>query len=447
MAKNKKVIIWDETVYKKIINGAIKIKELDLTSTVRFNSALKALYERKAFVKDLNPNDAGEKALLLKWLRDDLKQELLVDKSNDDAGAKANLTLEQKIACLNSKLFICEKEHNNDIIKTFLYLKLTSAIKDGDVDEEVFKVYKSLKDDLIIRIESDSKDGEEIVFFDKELQVPLGVKTRLAVTLKITDPYKFINFIDVHVQQINKKMILSAFLADFFSALKAVALNVIKSKDVRYFELSKYYAEISSILASELQAKYVNCGIEITNANLINTYRLNDAAEAFEKHHFELAMQEKSALVQHQKEILALENYEKKADIHNRYPNFAIGLTEEEKNNAIDRYLIKTSGVKPKVDTSYEKQGLEERKTDIGKFERPEDVSPWVAGKIKGKLTPICISIIILLLALAAGMYFYLAIPIYYSLIPVALAVATAAIWIVKLVAYKRVKKPKQKKA
>jgi Flp pilus assembly protein TadB len=109
--------------------------------------------------------------------------------------------------------------------------------------------------------------------------------------------------------------------------------------------------------------------------------------------------------------------------------------------------LIKTSGVKPKVDTSYEKQGLEERKTDIGKFERPEDVSPWVAGKIKGKLTPICISIIILLLALAAGMYFYLAIPIYYSLIPVALAVATATVWIVKLVAYKRVKKPKQKKA
>ncbi len=356
------------TLSNNIVSEMVKIQDLDLENVHVFNAVLHALDVRNSLAKTLDPAKEREKKVILAWL--------YAEPPKTAAGAvipvvsgDSSSALSKKIASLDADKIFSDAHHDNDIIKTYLSMVLKN--KDGD---NTFKIYQSFDKALTLKVSFSTLKGEEIVYRDKALDVPIYLLADSDVTLKVTDPYKFVKFVDINLQQITMPLIVAKILPMISCALRHAFLKCIEDNDICYYDLTKYYGAIAELLREKLQGDIADSGITVTGSYIKSTSIPNGTDKIFENQRIEFMQREKALELQHRAELLALENYEKKADIHKRYPDFEFGLTEKEKDNAVERYISRTSGRKEEIFQKSKDVTIGERSSAIGSIKSVYEV-------------------------------------------------------------------------
>ncbi len=356
---------------QKILDDKIKIYDLNLENKEFFDAALDALAKKPILAKGLNPKNTDEKNLIISWLH--------AKNSNpfNTLTAEPSLDAAGKIVYLDSKKVFSDEHHDNDVIKTYLglILKTNEFLKD-------FYLFQSFTNDLVMKFNFETQKGEEVVYLDKELELPVYLLAKAEMLFKIIDAYAFVKFIDVNLQQINIELILSKFTPLVATALRSAILKAICDSGVSYYDLTKQYAAISVNFQTELQANLKSAGIEVNSAYLKNTSYTNNVNKIFEAQKIEFLQRENDLKLQHKAEILSLENYERKAAIHSKYPSYEIGLTEKEKDNAIDRYITKQRGYKEETVKQVKEKAIAERDTDVGEIKDTTSASNFFTNKL-----------------------------------------------------------------
>ncbi len=346
----------NETLIQKITDGKTKIRELSLTNETAFNAALGALHRKPILAKELNPKSEGEKRLIIAWLNSKRPENTTSAPPFD-----ACFGAPEKIVYLNEEKIFSDEQHDNDIIREYLDIVLKKSNELND-----FHLFRSFGKNLVMKFNFETKKGEEIVYLDKELDLPIYMLAKAELLFKIFDPYAFVKFVDVHLQQINLELILSKIAPLIALCLRSVILKTIEEKTVSYYDLSKYYDNIAKDLRAELQAALESSGIRVEEAFLKNTCFANNVNHIFESQKVEFIQKQRDLYLQHKAERLSLENYERKAEIHSKYPTYEVGLTEKEKDNAIERYLFKERGYKEETVQAVKEKAIGERNIDIG---------------------------------------------------------------------------------
>lgn len=375
---------------QKLIDGKMKISDVALDNKDSFDSALSALNQKPILAKDLNPKIASEKNLMLAWLR-----------SSKTALNGSTIDETAKIAYFDEKKILSEENHDNDVIQTYLSLiyKNKESVKD-------FNIFQAFSKNLVIKLNFETQKGEEIVYQDKELNLPVYMLAKLELLLKIVDPYSFVKFIDVNVQQINTKLTLLKINPIITACLRAASLKVIGEKNICYYDFSRYYVDIEKAFHGELTKAFADAGIKVESAYIRNTTYHNNVNEIFERQKIEAMQREKELDLRHKAELMSLENYARKAEIHSKYPSYELGLTEKEKDNAIERYLTKQRGYKVETVQQVEEKVIAERDSNVGKIKTPTLVSKLFAKKsdFRKESISLVIAALFVLVGLVANM-------------------------------------------
>ncbi len=376
-----------ETLSTKLIEGKLKIGDLDLEVEKSFEAAINALNSNNELAKELDPKKTQEKELILQWL----------------ICSNTVLSVKNKVIYLNEKKIFAEENHDNDIIKTYLDLIFSRSENVNGV-----KIFKSFKDELVLKLTFITQKGEEIVYRDKELDLPVSLLAELELFLKITDLYSFLKYLDVSLSQISVELLMAKVTPQLSTMLRSSVLDTIQKNDLCYYDLTKYYGEISNTLQEQLQKAFNKAGVEISGTYIKSTTIPDGADKIFEEQRILFMQQEKELDLQHKAELMSLENYEKKAEIHNRYPSYEIGLTEKEKDNAINRYLIKQSGHKEENYKVAKKVSLSKRNDDLGEitsFQKEKSFKDapisYTPNAFKGEIWSIILAVIMLIIGFA----------------------------------------------
>ncbi len=346
--------IDENALLSKIINEKVKISDLKLKDKTIFDTAIQALEQRPQLAKKLELKTDEEKKLVITWIK---------------KNSPSVKSLSSKISYLDESKYLSDEKHENAIIEAYLN-KLFSLLGENDLQIDTFQ---SLRNEIMLKFRYSTKKGEEIVYMDKELNMPIYLLAKLDIGIKITDAYAFVKFIDVNLQQINLNMVSLKIMPFISSVLRSSVIKVIGENGTCYYELTKHYNEIEKLLKTTLQDTVKNYGLTVVDSFVINTVLSNGADKIFESQRIEFMQRENNLTLQHKAEVLALENYERKAEIHNKYPNYEVGLTEKEKDNAIDRYIAKEKLYRDDSVIQSKSINLAERDNDVGNIRGIEE--------------------------------------------------------------------------
>ncbi len=333
----------------KIINGTHSISDLELKYQEHENVALTLLRTRPAMARKFDLKNEEQKAVILKWIKDNTSD------------------FKAKIKCLDPADYMCDENYDNDILCVFIEKALANNLDDRQEPKD-FKTLSSFTGETVMKFSYETLVGEEMVYNDRLLDLPIALFAKASLSLKITDNYKFLKFIDVNPQQINKNIIYAKLVTGISSALRAVVLEVIDNRNLCYYEINKYYDEISTQVVNYLNSTFAGKGLCLSDFYLLNISIPNGTDKIFEQKRIEFMQLEQEIELKHKAELLALENYEKKAEIHAKHPKFEFGLTEKEKDNAMERYLAKIHGAQTHELKQTKEVKKQERSISLGKI-------------------------------------------------------------------------------
>ncbi len=333
----------------KIINGTRSINDLELKYQEHENVALTLLRIRPAMARKFDLKNAEQKSVIIKWVKD----------STSD--------FKTKIKYLDPDDYMSEDSYDNDILAIFIEKALANNLDDRNEPKD-FKTLSSFAGETVIKFNYETLDGEEMVYNDRLLNLPISLFAKASLSLKITNNYNFLKFIDVNPQQINKNIIYAKLVTGISSALRSVVLSVIEEHNLCYYEINKYYDEISNKVVAYLNRSFVDTGLFLSEFYLLNISIPNETDKIFEQNRIKFMQLEQELELKHKAELLALENYEKKAEIHDKHPTFEFGLTEKEKDNAVERYLTKKNGTQTHEFKQTKNVNKRERSISLGKI-------------------------------------------------------------------------------
>ncbi len=366
--------ISDRRLLQQILKGKISIREINLGNNDYFATAIDALNIKPTLAKDLDLKFVDQKNLIIAWLQ--CPNPYYSGAYANSGYTALNLHRAAKMAFIGEDKIFGETTHDNDIIRTYLGMIIRNVDSVNDV-----RVYQSFKNEINMKIDFKTRKGEEIVYRDKELNIPVYMLADLSLTLKISDPYAFVKYVDVNVDRINVGLLKAKFNPLISTALRQAMAKTIVEKELCYYDLSSNYGVIANVMKDELQAFFSNSGIEVCDVFIRGTSIPNGAEKIFERQRIEFMQKEKELDLQHRAEKMSLENYEKKAEIHNKYPEMEFTLTEKEKDNALNRFLIK----KEKM----EEPAPLETVSEVVVEERPEEVPVVEEAKEEVKEKPV----------------------------------------------------------
>ncbi len=328
-----------ESNFNKIMSGRMAINELDFHFKENENTALQVLDARPSLVRKLSLNIPEEKEVIVKWLKKDVS----------------------KIVYLDPKEYMTDDKHDNRILS--IYVK---SILSKVSDKSDFSFLYSLKNEPVLKFKYETLSGEEITYYDRTLNVPVSLLAKLDIAFKINDTYQFLKFVDINIQQVNVSIIYSKLVPVISTALRTAVTAVIGENGLCYYEINGHYNAIVDKMTEKVNEILDASGIEIHDIYLYRVYIPNGTDRIYEQQKLAFMQEEKAAELKHKEEMLSLENYEKKAEIHKKYPEFQFGLTEKEKDNAIERYIVKKNGEVKKTVKKAKDVQLTERNNSIG---------------------------------------------------------------------------------
>lgn len=338
---------------KDIVDGKLDMLLLDYTSDKVKEIVLQCLKEKPSLAQGLDVNDENQREILKRWVDCNYSNLLLLDK-NQRHTELVNIYLEH---IFKAQLQLWHDENN-------------AWFKDISIEH-------SFTGQQVIHYSYITKEGELVSYFDNYLGMPVKLKTQAALKIKITNALSLVKGLDIELEKVDLGTLAKFINIRINNCLRDTILGTIEAKKISYYDLPRFFSFIKDKLTSGLQSQFTKCGLAVTDADIKDISITNDAIEKFENQYFTFAQLARKKEFENKLEAASLKLYEQKAAIHDKYPNFATGLTEEEKDRALERYLKRIGkDIKPEVEEI--KREVIEKVADPGKLppKKPEDEQP-----------------------------------------------------------------------
>ena len=217
---------------------------------------------------------------------------------------------------------------------------------------------------LIINYQYETKRDAAITYFDQVLGIPTALTVRANLKLKLVDAQKLVEKIDVEASAINLDMAMGHLTAIVNRVVRDTILSEIAAKELSFFELSHHFTLLNKSILVALRTELAESGLEAVDFVIANIVVPDNTQAVLQNQFFAIAGAERVKAHEYRMQSLALDLYERKASIHEKYPHFPLTLTEVEKDLALNRYLNrvgKTTEVKPEVKVEVSEKSLDDR--------------------------------------------------------------------------------------
>lgn len=332
-----------------------RLFELDFVKAKDVEVALYCLNANPSMVRELNVDDVRQLAVLKTWVQRDYSNYLL-----------------------------CIKHQVNHVALLTIYLdaKLQQTlVKSGDVS-----LIKSYDQKLIINYKYETKQGETISYFDKALGVPTTLTALANVKFKMINAMSLVEKIDVDVRLVDMTIVTNFITEALNRIVRDTILSVIVENNLTFYDLAQHYTKINQTVLQNLHAYFDACGLAAVDFSISDISIPNNTGKLLQNQFFAIAEAERLKRHEQKMEQTSLDLYERKAEIHSKYPDFPITLTEAEKDFALNRYLTRI-GKDTALKADIQDKTLAARKAAIGgtKTEERKKIEPIKITKTSHK--------------------------------------------------------------
>lgn len=370
---------------EKILSGREDITSLDFSKPQEKEVAFACLEARpQIYALSLDADDKDQRDVLARWIN----------------GSYSNI------------LLLNEKQRHKDLVDIYLYRKISASTEYQK--NSILTFIKSYDHNLSIKFKYETREGETVCYYDKHLRFPIKLMTSATIRFKVADSLALVKAIDVELSLVDFNFLAATLNNMVNASIRQSIFDTIDDYDLSYFELSKYYKELGERVKSNLTANVITYGLDVAEVNILSIYIPEKTDAQIESQCFAIAEAERVKDYENRMEEISLKHYEKKAEIHAKYPDFPLTLTEAEKDLALNRYL-KRNGVDKAYTAEIEKEKLKARidsgkgtatKLAIEKPVQPKKPSNLNALTIFIVLASVCVaaSCLTMLASVAAGL-------------------------------------------
>ena len=302
-----------EELTQQLVQGTIDINLLDLRQANQRKAYLDAIKQRRA---------------------------LLARISSDRAPEFLGLAISE-----NWEYFVQlnRAQYTNGLAQIYLWGRLTKSekTKKGAKEFSFISLNKSLDDKIVFNYSYVSPDGDELFYFDKELDIPLAIKSSIKLTIKLQDAVALIEKLDTHVTQLGENKIKATINDLVASSYKAYLSKYITENDIGYYTLCTSLDTLENGFKEYINATLAEYGMVATEFYVKKIaipesirYQVEDLA-------FKLRQRRTEVEADAEFSKLSLEGYQAKLALMAKYPGGEFTLTEYEKDQALARYLEK----------------------------------------------------------------------------------------------------------
>lgn len=351
----------------------------EYTADIPIAEQARPYYEGKKRIRYLDFQNTKDKDIALYCLRNYPYMAGDFDVSNDKQLAVLktwiNESLKNYITCVD--LDIYNIVENSKLLATYLTNKLADTLD----ETEGLSLINSYDNKLVLNYHYETKRGETISYFDTALGVPTSLVATANIRLKLIDARKLVEKVDVDIHKIDAPIIESFITSAFNCIVRDMVLSVITKENLSFYDLSQHYTELNQAMLEKLGEYFTSCGLQTTYFAFSDISVPNNTEQLLKNQFFAIAEAERIKAHEQKIEKASLDLYERKAEIHSKYPDFPITLTEAEKDFALNRYLART-GHDTTLKANIKEKALSGRKEELSGTETvgDESVPPTVVS-------------------------------------------------------------------
>ena len=313
---------------KPYLSGKKPFLSLDFTNYRDREIALYCLKRNIAFLQVLDKTQPTHVSLLASWIDQDFSNYIHI---------------------YNYKL------STPALLERYLFIKFR-ATKSYDDD---LTLMHSLKNKMMLCYRYTTKKGETISYFDTSLGVPTPLVITADMRLKMMNADDFINALDYHITILDLPLAFEKVRSVINKSIRDALLGFIAENNLTYYQLPQYYSELNSAVSDALDIALKAFGLSVVDLDILDISISNNTQDLFEKQYFAISEARRVKEYEFAMEETALNLYEKKAEIHNKYPEFPVTLTEAEKDFALNRYLNR-NGIDTSLSAEIRKKHLDD---------------------------------------------------------------------------------------
>ena len=346
-----------ETLIEKIINEQEDINDIIFSKKNQREVLVAVLEKRPNLIANVNSENAGE---FLPYVVEKNKELFVYLKKEQFTNELAQMYLSYRF------------EHNDK--------KDTKNVK-----KDAVLVQKSIDDKLVFIYSYVTPEGEELNYFDNELNIPLSLRSSFKISLKLDDAIRLINKLDLHVAHLGENKIRSTIVDLISNRYTKFVTNYIKDHKLGYYSLMTSLGDIEAGFADVIESTFAEYGLSVSSFIIQKIAIPTDIKHKIEDLAFTIRQRKVDAEADSEIEKISLKNYESKLAVQQKFPDTVHSLTEYEKDLALKRYLIKVGKLdEEEIDHSINLKAIAE------KVDSPIDVKEdIIPEQQKSKFKPV----------------------------------------------------------
>ncbi len=298
---------------QQIIDGTLPLSSLKLSvaaDLADFEAAVSASPEK--VLSRLIPDDTDSMEFIYEWVRHDY----------------------------TNVLKLSPEQYFPEILEPFFKHQMEATQPQNECDRS-FSIQKTMDGYYSIVLDYRTHDGEQIRYIDAQLRVPTEMTVRLEAHLKLVDILAFLTGLDVDLAALTYQKVELYLNSLILDAFRPVMMVVLDKRQIGYYSLDRYYPAITGTVLERFDANTELTGLYMSQFKIREINVPENVVLSTSDNYYAYRKYEQRLEADLRYADLALENYERKAAIHAKYPNFPVAATEAEKDLALNRMLKK----------------------------------------------------------------------------------------------------------
>lgn len=238
----------------------------------------------------------------------------------------------------NFFIYLDQSQYNEYIANLYLCDRISKS-------KNVYNgfISKNYDRETVFNLDYVTCEGEEIIYFDTDLGTTTFLHTKINVSFKVSDTIKFFRYVNVAIENIGFNSVKETLTNLIMKAFQKTAIKLVNTDKLGIYKLNTMHSEIETEILETMNKEIIDNGVVAEIVNLRKLSVSEATSKIIEKQDLEILSVQKIKKVEAEYERAALENYAKKAEIHKANPAYEVGLTEAEKDLALNRYIKKRS--------------------------------------------------------------------------------------------------------
>ncbi len=302
---------------------------------------------------------------------------------------------------------------------------------------ETLDLYPALK------LHYESIADESVEYFDKDLEMPTQLKTKLTISLVIHDALLLINSLNFNLNFFSIVRLYSVIRTEITATVKSKILEYIKTEKLGYFDFEFSCITLSETIRNALEDKLAKYGISISKFSLEKLSIPDQVSKFVQDEYMNARTLSIRSAAEKKWADSSLEILERKSEIIEKYKLPGDTLSEMEKDKAMERYIKKVEHkLEPRIE--YQKESAtRDTSEDILIATLPEEpVEPAeLVDTNKSKVLAFSICTLASLLLLIVGVIVDVNIVLYLGILSLVVSAVLLSIVVVKRIINRKVYK------